>query len=242
MLRLKPQQIHQQSRRKKKSPEPRPFTTVPHTDSLPQEEHCEYEQCTWKTGPLWSPPPWRQPSSRPSSPQMSPERHFNSSDSFPSSIRSLHEAVPASRSILKDFFYLVSVVGHHNHCYFSLSFCPSYKHSTRDVQASPHADTSTAEMIVPHGNDCGRKRQICFPRHFLWMLKNTSFLKSAFLFIARQRHFCWETVWCFVGCVGECLLCSGVVQVVLLGKKRKDTRMGEIGHIHTTLFLYNTKL
>lgn len=67
----------------------------------------------------------------------------------------------------------------------------------RDVQACPHADTPTAEMILQHGNNCETMRQICLPRRFLRTLKNTGFLKNAFpsedrlcfLSQARQRPF-----------------------------------------------------
>lgn len=51
-------------------------------------------------------------------------------------------------SFLHNFFFFISAVRRHNLCYFSLSARPSCKHSPVDVQASPHADTPTAEMII----------------------------------------------------------------------------------------------
>lgn len=134
----------------------------------------------------------------PSSPQTSPGRHFQNSNSFPSWIKPLHSQLSGQfQGFLHHFVFFISVVWHRNRCNFFLLHRSSYSYSPCDVQASPHADTPTAEMIIQHGNNCGTKRQICFPRRFLRMLKNTGFLKSAFLyqdrlgflFKARQRPF-----------------------------------------------------
>lgn len=45
-------------------------------------------------------------------------------------------------------------------------------------------------MIIQHGNNCGTKRQIRFPLDFLWMLKNTGFLKSVLCSLQCQT-FLW---------------------------------------------------
>lgn len=122
MLQLKPQQICQPWRLS---------TAVPHTDSLPAEQQSHYEQCTWKTGPpLYgsaTPPSWRQPSfSKASSPQTSLGRCVQNSATLPHCTLSL---LVNFKVFFYHFIFLVSVVWHHNHCYFTLSNRLSYKQS-----------------------------------------------------------------------------------------------------------------
>lgn len=109
--------------------------------------------------PLY-PPPQRQPSySSPSSPQTSKTVLAQLSKVT---------ALPAFRSIstLLAPFCL--------HCICGLT--PLFLFSCRPScnQASPLADTPTAEMIIQQGNNWGEYV-------FLWKLKNAGFLKSAFL-------------------------------------------------------------
>lgn len=120
---------------KTESPEPRAFTTDPHTDSLRRGTlRCEYEQLTWKTGPPLYPccsPPAAKTTQcrRPSSPQTSLRRHFQNIDSFPNWIRSLQFQLSGQfQGFSHHCVFHVSVVWHRNHCYFSLSYRPSYNY------------------------------------------------------------------------------------------------------------------
>lgn len=189
MLRLKPQQIHQRCKKKKKieSPEPKPFMTVPHTDSLPEEEHCKYEQRTWKTGPLLyplhGPLPQRQPSySKPSSPRTWLGRHFQNSDSFPSWIRSLHFWLSSRfQGFSLYFVFLVSAVWYRNHCYYSLSYRPSYSCCPCDVQASPPQTLLQLNLLYSMETTVEQREANMFSTLISANRENTGFLKSAFL-------------------------------------------------------------
>lgn len=113
--------------KKTESPEPRAFMTDPHTDSLRRGTlRCEYEQRTWKTGPplyhCCSPPAAKTTQCRrPLSPQTSLRRHFQNIDSF--------QLSGHFQGFSHHCVFHVSVVWHRNHCYFSLSYCPSYNYS-----------------------------------------------------------------------------------------------------------------